>query len=83
MVATAGMNGRVLEVIRQHGPITVSQIRLHVPADDKSTRNAIDALRNVGEPVWLDPRKGFWWRDDRAPSPVPGAGRWKRPYEPL
>ena len=83
MVATAGMNGRVLAVIKQHGPIRVPEIRLHVAADDKSTRNAIDTLRKWGEPVWLDPGEGFWWRNDRAPSPKPGADRWKRRYEPV
>lgn len=82
MAETAGLRAKVLEAVKARGPISVVQICKVVAAEDKPIRTAIDALRDRGEPIWLDAQLGFWWRDDQQPSPVPGNDRWKRPYSP-
>lgn len=71
---------QVLELIKKRGPGTVDQLRVLSRAEDKPIRSAIDQLRASGEPIWLDTKRGFWWRDDVFPS-AEKFGRWKRPFE--
>ena len=78
----SGLQARVLETIKNYGPISVRQIMDHVASREKNVRSAIDRLRSVEEPIWLDTQVGFWWRSDRKPSPVADGIRWKRRFEP-
>lgn len=71
---------QVLGWIKKQGPVTVDQLQVLSEAEDKPIRSAIDQLRASGEPIWLDIKRGFWWRDDVPPS-AEKFGRWERPFE--
>lgn len=73
---------RVLENLKNLGPVKVARLMSLLDAKEKPVRSAIDRLRVDGERIWIDAAQGFWWRDDIAPK-GPRHSRWKRTYVPL
>lgn len=69
-----------LEIIKSRGPISAADLAAALSLDEKSARDVIDRLRAAGEPIWLDPRRGFWWRNDQQPSGIAHL-QWKREFE--
>jgi hypothetical protein len=65
----------ILGLIKQHGPMTVSQLMVMSGLDDKAVRNAIDKLRLEHQPICHSSR-GFWHNPGFVPSGIPHR-QWK------
>lgn len=73
---------QVLQNIQKHGPVGAADLADRLGLEEKQVRNAIDALRRDGEPIWHDPdRSAFFWQDDRVPDGPPRL-KWRRAFEP-